>query len=58
MHLPRLRISIRTLMGFVLSSAVGLAVLKNAGELAVGMILMVALAAVGTRWPYQPYSSA
>jgi hypothetical protein len=56
MHLPRLRLSIRTLMGSVLIFAVGLAVLKNAGELALGMILVVALGALGTRWPYQASS--
>jgi hypothetical protein len=41
------RISIRTLMAFVLVSAVGLAALKNAGELWAGIMLLLALAAAG-----------
>src|SRR5437868_1966746 len=41
------RFSIRTLMAFVLVSAVGLAALRNASDLWAGMMLLVALAAVG-----------
>jgi hypothetical protein len=41
------RISIRTLMAFVLVSAVGLAALRNANELWAGMMLLVAMAALG-----------
>jgi hypothetical protein len=41
------RSSIRTLMAFVLVSAVGLAALRNASNLWAGMMLLVALAAVG-----------
>jgi hypothetical protein len=41
------RISIRTLMAFVLVSAVGLAALRNADELWAGMMLLLALASVG-----------
>jgi MFS family permease len=41
------RISIRTLMAFVLVSAVGLAALRNANELWSGMMLLTALVAVG-----------
>jgi hypothetical protein len=41
------RTSIRTLMAFVLVSAVGLAALKNAGELWAGIMLLLALAASG-----------
>ncbi len=40
-------------MAVIVLTAVGLAVLKNAGELALGMIFLVAMAALGTRWPYQ-----
>jgi hypothetical protein len=49
-HLPGgalRRISIRTLMAFVLVSAVGLAALKNAGEIWAGIMLLLALAATG-----------
>jgi hypothetical protein len=42
------RISIRTLMAFVLVSAVGLAALRNANELWAGMMILVALAGLGT----------
>jgi hypothetical protein len=41
------RISIRTLMALVLVSAIGLAALRNASELWAGMMLLLALAAVG-----------
>ena len=41
------RISIRTLMALVLVSAIGLAALRNASELWAGMMLRLALAAVG-----------
>jgi hypothetical protein len=41
------RISIRTLMACVLVAAVGLAALKNAGELWAGIMLLLALAAAG-----------
>jgi hypothetical protein len=41
------RLSIRTLMAFVLVSAVGLAALRNASDLRAGMMMLVALAAVG-----------
>ena len=41
------RFSIRTLMAFVLVSAVGMAALRNASDLWAGMMLMAALAAVG-----------
>lgn len=41
------RISIRTLMAFVLVSAVGLAALRNASELWAGIMLLLALAAAG-----------
>ena len=41
------RFSIRTLMAFVLVSAVGLAALKNASDLWAGMMLLVALGSVG-----------
>ncbi len=41
------RISIRTLMTFILVSAVGLAALRNANELWAGMMLLLASAAVG-----------
>jgi hypothetical protein len=41
------RISIRTLMAFILVSAVGLAALRNANELWAGMMLLLALASVG-----------
>jgi hypothetical protein len=41
------RLSISSLMAFVLISAVGLAALRNAGELWAGMMLLVAVAAVG-----------
>ena len=39
--------SIRTLMAFVLVSAIGLAALRNAGDLWAGMMMQVALTAVG-----------
>ncbi len=42
------RLSIRRLMAFVLVSAVGLAALRNANALWSGMLLLLALAAVGT----------
>jgi hypothetical protein len=41
------RISIRSLMAFVLVAAVGLAALRNASELWAGIMLLFALAAVG-----------
>jgi hypothetical protein len=41
------RISIRTLMAFVLVSAIGLAALRNANEIWAGTMLLLALAAVG-----------
>jgi hypothetical protein len=41
------RLSIRSLMSFVVLSAVGLAALKNAGDLWAGMTLLAALAAFG-----------
>jgi hypothetical protein len=41
------RFSIRTLMAFIVLAAVGLAALKNAGEVWDGTILMAAMAAVG-----------
>jgi hypothetical protein len=41
------RISIRTLMAFVVVSAVGLAALRNGGELWVAILLLLALAAAG-----------
>src|ERR1035441_7935872 len=41
------RISIRSLMALVLVSAVGLAALRNAGDLWAGMLLLGTLAAVG-----------
>jgi MFS family permease len=41
------RFSIRTLMAFVLVSAIGLAALRNANDLWAGMLLLLALAAVG-----------
>jgi hypothetical protein len=41
------RFSIRTLMAFVLVSAVGLAALRTAGDLSAGLLFLVALAAVG-----------
>ena len=41
------RISIRTLMAFVVVSAVGLAALRAASDLWAGLLLLVALAAVG-----------
>ena len=41
------RVSIRSLMSFVIVSAVGLAALKNAGDLWAGMMLLAALAALG-----------
>ena len=44
---PTRRFSIRALMALVLVSAVGLAALRNANDLWAGMMLMVALAAVG-----------
>ena len=42
------RFSIRSLMAFVLVSAVGLAALRTAGDLSAGMVLLVTLAAIGT----------
>jgi hypothetical protein len=41
------RFSIRTLMAFILVAAVGLAALRNANELWAGMMVIVALGAVG-----------
>ena len=41
------RFSIRTLMAVIVVSAVGLAGLRNANELWAGMLLIVALAAIG-----------
>jgi hypothetical protein len=41
------RFSIRTLMAVVLVSAIGLAALKNANDLWAGMMMLIALAAVG-----------
>jgi hypothetical protein len=41
------RISIRRLMAFVIVSAIGLAALRNANELWAGLMLLIALAAVG-----------
>jgi hypothetical protein len=41
------RFSIPTLMAFVLVSAVGLAALRNANDLWVGMMILLALTAVG-----------
>ena len=41
------RISIRTLMAFILLSGVGLAALRNANEFWAGMMLLLALSAVG-----------
>jgi hypothetical protein len=41
------RISIRTLMAFILVSAVGLAALRNADEVWAGMMLLLAMVAVG-----------
>src|SRR3954451_23074823 len=41
------RLSIRSLMAFIVAAAVGLAALRNANELWAGMLLLVALAAVG-----------
>jgi hypothetical protein len=43
----RPRVSISTLMSFVLISAVGLAALRNASEVWAGMMLLAAMAAVG-----------
>jgi hypothetical protein len=48
------RLSTRTLVGSAVLIAVILAVLKNAGELALGMVLLFGVAALGTRWPDQP----
>jgi hypothetical protein len=42
------RFSIRSVMAFVLASALGIAALRNANEFWSGMMIMVALAAVGT----------
>ncbi len=42
------RFLIRTLMAFIIVTAVGLAALRNADELWAGMMLLVALAALGT----------
>jgi hypothetical protein len=42
------RFLIRTLMAFIIVSAVGLAALRNADELWAGMMLLVALATLGT----------
>jgi hypothetical protein len=42
------RFSIRSLMAFVLVSAIGLAALRNASDLWAGMMLLLALAIVGT----------
>jgi hypothetical protein len=42
-----LQISIRTLMAFILLSAMSLAVLRNANELWAGVMLLVALDMVG-----------
>jgi hypothetical protein len=42
------RFSIRSLMAFVLLSGVGLAALRNAGDVWAGMLLLAAVAAVGT----------
>jgi hypothetical protein len=50
------RVSIRKLMAVVVFLAVALAVLRNAGELALGMVLLIAVAAIGTRWPFHPSS--
>jgi hypothetical protein len=47
------RFSVRALMGSVVWLAVALAVLKNGNELGLGMVLLVGLAALGTRWPYR-----
>jgi hypothetical protein len=44
-------------MAVIVLPAVALAILKNAGELALGMILLVGMAALGTRWPYQQQDS-
>jgi hypothetical protein len=41
------RFSIRSLMAFVLVSAVGLAAFRNAGDVGAGMLLLASLAAVG-----------
>ena len=41
------RFSIRTLMAFIVASAVGLAALRNANDLWAGMMLLFALASVG-----------
>jgi hypothetical protein len=41
------RLSIRSLMAFIVAAAVSLAALRNANELWAGMLLIVALAAVG-----------
>ena len=53
---PLRRVSIRKLMAVVVLFAVALAVLKSASELALGMVLLIAVVAIGTRWPYQPYT--
>jgi hypothetical protein len=42
------RFSIRSVMAFVLASALGMAALRNANEFWAGAMIMVALAAVGT----------
>jgi hypothetical protein len=42
------RFSIRSMMAFVLASALGMAALRNANEFWAGAMIMVALAAVGT----------
>jgi hypothetical protein len=42
------RFSIRSVMAFVLASAIGMAALRNANEFWAGAMIMVALAAVGT----------
>ena len=41
------RFSIRRLMAFIIVAAIGLAALRNANDLWAGMLLLVALAAVG-----------
>ena len=50
---PYDRFSVRALMALVAAIAVVVAVVKDATELALYMVLLLALAAMGTRWPYQ-----
>ena len=50
------RVSTRGLMAIVVLFAVGLAILKNANELGLGMILLVGVVALSTKWPYRAHS--